>query len=463
MKPRRKPSGQGKFLLLVGLAAFATSTAIFLGYAWPKWFPREVSPPQTIPPQPAPTPIPAPESSLAPEPPSSESKTDPPGGGAATVRTRTSQPPDIPDVVGPIQPPAVMEKLATAFLAEDPDGVLAALGRRLVTVELLARLGALLASHDLDASNAVSQLGSQPALQRWALHLKPTGRPHSEPVTVEVDFLRDDRGQWWPGGLSLPDDNAEKPAAIPEADAEAIATARSVGGALVTGAMADLLPLVDPERLSPAQATGLAAMLQEGGFALKADSAPVVTMANPTQLWLMLPVVSAQWQTESQFGIILRKKSAGEPWLVVALNTESLLAVTSNRLGAGDAATSLIRNPGQPDALCLYFASGSSEPDERARRVLALAAAMLNADPELRLLVLGHTDATEKDGDEQKLSKARVESAAKSLAAAGIPAGFIERETHGPRRPRRANFLPEGTPDPRALVLNRRVELIFQR
>ena len=370
----------------------------------------------------------------------------------------------IAPVVGPVQPPIVMEKLAAAFLSEDSAAVQSALGTRVVPEKMLTGLADLLSTHDLDTTNAVGQLGSQPALQRWAIYLKPD-QPNvpraSERIAVELDFVRDSRGQWWPGAITLPDDAAAAPPAAPQAAPEAIAAARRVAKALVAGDMANLVSLVDPDRFSPTQATGLAAMLQEGAFSLKPDAAPAVTLAAPAQVWLMMPVVSAQWQTESQFGIILRKRAGDEAWMIAAFNPDSLLAVTANRLAAGEPATSLVRNPGQPDALCLYFSPKSSEIDERARRVVLLAAAMLNAEPALRIRLLGHSDATENDGFEKKLSTDRVESAARLLLDAGIPAEIIERETHGSQRPRRANFLPDGKPDPRALTLNRRVELVF--
>lgn len=447
---------------MIGLAALASSFAVFLGYAWPKWFPKESVAHAT---QPGPVAAePAPPTPVTPSPAPRAAEADQPPAAPATDPDSTQTLPA--EVVGPVQPPAVMEKLATAFLAEDTAAVQALLGSRILPESSRSRLGELFRSHQLDAGNAVSQLGSQPALQRWALFLKiepSSGQPPTHPLSVEVDFVRDARGQWWPGALTLPGDRPDVAPASPTAEPEALTTARSVATALLAGAMTDLMPHLDPERFSPAQATGLAIMLQEGGFSLKPDAEPVITLASPTQVWLMMPVVSQAWQTESQFGLILRKNSAGHPWLVAAFNPESLLAVTANRLGAGDAATSLIRTPGQPDALCLYFPPNSALADERARRVLALAAAMLQADPTLRARLLGHADATEKDGFDHGLTRARVETAAESLIAAGIPPEILDRETHGSQRPRRANFLPDGHPDPRALLLNRRVELIFQR
>ena len=406
-----------------------------------------------------PTLPPAPE----PELPATPKETDQPVGN---LQNLAPPPPVIPAVVGPVQPAVVMEKLAGAFLAENPIDVQSALGTRVAPEKVLTGLKELFSTHDLDTGNAVAQLGSQPALQRWAIYLKKNqsvGPQPENPVAVELDFVRDSRGQWWPGAITLPDDSSEPPPANPEAAPEALAVARSAAAALVSGNMAELIPQVDLDRFSPAQATGLAAMLQEGAFSLKPDVAPIVTSAGPGQVWLMMPVVSSQWQTESQFGIILRKAAEGEPWLVIALNPDSLLAVTANRFAAGEPATSLIRNPRQPDALCLYFSGKSAEIDERARRVVSLAAAMLNAEPALRIRLLGHTDATENDGFEKKLSAARVEATAKLLLEAGIPTEIIGRETHGAQRPRRANFLPDGQPDPRALVLNRRVEMIFEK
>lgn len=455
------------------------SIAIFLGYAWPQWFPgttestgangppalaKEPGPPSAEKPTVAPSP--AKIGSGEPDPtvadgivPEKEKPMEATGSASPT-------PAQLPEVVGPIQPAAVMEKLATAFLTEDAHAVQSALGTRVVSGATRERLAGLFESHRLDASNAVSQLGSQPALQRWALYLKAesaTGPDSSEPLAVEVEFVRDTRGQWWPGALALPEENKPAPPVVPSADPEALAAARSVAAALAGGALAELVPHLDLQRFSPAQATGLAIMLQEGGFETKAGADPVVTLAGPTQVWLMMPVVSSSWQTESQFGLILRRKAAGDPWYVAAFNPDSLLAVTANRLGAGDAATSLVRTPGQPDALCLYFPPNSADADERSRRVLALTAAMLNAEPTLRARLVGHADATETGGNTDALPRARVETAVGILTAAGIPGDILERETHGARRPRRANFLPDGSADPRALLLNRRVEIFFQR
>jgi outer membrane protein OmpA-like peptidoglycan-associated protein len=357
-----------------------------------------------------------------------------------------------------------MEKLATAFLAEDPAAVQATLGTRVVPENVVAGLAKLFSTHALDTAQAVGQIGSRPDLQRWAIYLKPdpsVGSQGKVSVAVELDFVRDERGQWWPGAITLPDDGTNPPPLVPRADPEALAIAGAAAQAVVTGAMADLLTRADPERFSPAQAAGLAAMLQEGAFSLKPGADPVIPLARPTQVWLMMPVVSSQWQTESQFGLVLRRAEESEPWRVAAVNPDSLLAITSNRLAAGDPGTSLIRSPGQPDALCFYFSPNSAEMDERARRVAALAAAVLDADPALQIRLSGHSDATEDDGYEKKISGARVEAVARLLLASGIPAEIIGRETHGSQRPRRANFLPDGKPDPRALPLNRRVELIF--
>ena len=459
-----QPAGKGKFLLVFGLVVFTVSAAIFLGFAWPKLFPGaapESPAPAVPPPLPATADIPSPPPApIAPEP---RTQTDIPVGPEKPPPPIV---PSIPAVVGPIQPAAVMEKLANAFLAEEPAAIQAALGTRVVTEATMASLTRLFGTHDLNTADAVSQLGSQPSLQRWAIYLKAhqsVGRGPENLEQVELDFVRDNRGQWWPGAIKLPGDDEPAPVPTNEAEPEALAIAHAAAAALVSGTMADLLPLVDLERFSPTQATGLAIMLQEGGFSLKPDAAPMVTLAGPTQVWLMIPILSARWQTESGFGLILRKMAESTPWRIVAFNTDSLTAITSNRLAAGEPATSLIRNPGQPDALCLYFAPESAAIDERSGRVLSLAAAMLQADLGLRVRLAGHTDATEKDGFDKKLSLARMEAAAKLLVEAGIPAEIISRDAHGSQRPRRANFLPDGSPDPRARALNRRVELTFER
>ncbi len=367
-------------------------------------------------------------------------------------------------MVGPVEPARVIASLATAVLEGKVETIRTELGTSLVNGATYDALVTLFGEdgYALDAANAVSQIGSQPTLQRWALHLR-SRKDDSQQARLELDFSRDPQGRWWPAKILLPNSGEPTPIGL-VADPVAQELARSFTRALLDADFTPALEMADPGRISPAAMAGLAVLLAEGGFVPKADVDIQTTVASRGSAWFIIPVVSERWKTESQFGLVLQR-GAGDIWKLTAINPDNLLAVAASRLGGGDAAfTSYIRQAGAgDDALAVYFEPKSSAPDERGKAVLALAAKLLAADPTLKVRLDGHGDALEKEGVEKPRSKARAAAASALLTAGGLNPERVTIETYGASRPRRANFRPDGKEDPVARRLNRRVELHFFR
>ncbi len=89
-----------------------------------------------------------------------------------------------------------------------------------------------------------------------------------------------------------------------------------------------------------------------------------------------------------------------------------------------------------------------------AAPIVAQVAAMLKADPKLRLTIEGHTDALGTAGRNRTLSADRTESFAAALTTQGIEADRLTSAGFGPDKPVATNDTSEGR------ARNRRVELV---
>ncbi len=99
------------------------------------------------------------------------------------------------------------------------------------------------------------------------------------------------------------------------------------------------------------------------------------------------------------------------------------------------------------------FASGRSVLTEESYATLDAVAASLEAHPEIRVEIAGHTDATGSAEVNRRLSLARARAVMMYLARKGIAPERMEARGYGPDRPIATNGTPEGR------ARNRRVEL----
>ncbi|RMH45336.1 MAG: OmpA family protein [Alphaproteobacteria bacterium] len=103
----------------------------------------------------------------------------------------------------------------------------------------------------------------------------------------------------------------------------------------------------------------------------------------------------------------------------------------------------------------IHFATGSSELSERKAPSLAALADYLRAHPDLRVVLVGHTDAEGSRAANLAISRRRAAAVADALVGEfGVPAARIAAEGAGYLAPRSSNLTPEGR------ALNRRVEAV---
>ncbi len=98
------------------------------------------------------------------------------------------------------------------------------------------------------------------------------------------------------------------------------------------------------------------------------------------------------------------------------------------------------------------FGSDSTAIDPELAGTIASLASVMVANPNLRVRVDGHTDATGPAAYNQALSERRAESVRAALVAQGVDAGRIDVQGHGETQPSAPNDTPEGR------AANRRIE-----
>ncbi len=98
------------------------------------------------------------------------------------------------------------------------------------------------------------------------------------------------------------------------------------------------------------------------------------------------------------------------------------------------------------------FEIGSADLTPGAREVLEQTAKSLLENPEVRVLIEGHTDNTGPELLNQKLSVERAEKVKEFLVSRGVAADRLETAGRGPHSPIADNSTPEGK------ALNRRIE-----
>lgn len=104
----------------------------------------------------------------------------------------------------------------------------------------------------------------------------------------------------------------------------------------------------------------------------------------------------------------------------------------------------------------ISFATGSAAIEPRLRPVLDAFANGLEAERDLRVRVVGHTDSTGSDAINDPLSLRRAESVRSYLEDRGIRADRIEVAGRGSREPVASNDTPEDR------ARNRRVEIFLR-
>jgi len=101
----------------------------------------------------------------------------------------------------------------------------------------------------------------------------------------------------------------------------------------------------------------------------------------------------------------------------------------------------------------VHFATGKADLTPGSAPVLDAVVRVLKANPNLRLEVQGHTDATGSAAFNQRLSGLRAKAVAAYFTAHGVDSGRLTAKGYGPSQPAATNDTAEGR------AKNRRVEL----
>jgi outer membrane protein OmpA-like peptidoglycan-associated protein len=116
-----------------------------------------------------------------------------------------------------------------------------------------------------------------------------------------------------------------------------------------------------------------------------------------------------------------------------------------------------LKSTGHVEVAGIFFDTGKSVLKPESDAALAEIAKMLQADPALKVYVVGHTDNVAALDLNMKLSQARAESVTQALVAKhGIAAARLAGRGVGPLAPVASNDTEEGR------AKNRRVELVKQ-
>ena len=109
----------------------------------------------------------------------------------------------------------------------------------------------------------------------------------------------------------------------------------------------------------------------------------------------------------------------------------------------------------------VMFDVDSADVRSEGSAEIAKVAALLSALGSPRAQINGHTDHVGDEAYNVDLSERRAGSVRDQLVAAGVDAGSIETRGFGETQPLRPEALPDGSDDPAARQLNRRVEIVL--
>ena len=156
-------------------------------------------------------------------------------------------------------------------------------------------------------------------------------------------------------------------------------------------------------------------------------------------------------------------KEGRETWVHVNayITSQYLLTIVEKAAMAQDVVADAkvfqagLASAGHVEVPGIFFDTNKSDLKPESERAVAEVAKLLKGSPELKVWVVGHTDATGQETSNLALSSARAASVAKALSQKhGIASGRLGSFGAGPYAPVASNSSEEGR------KRNRRVELV---
>ncbi len=372
---------------------------------------------------------------------------------------------------------ATAGKLAAATDAEQSDSA----------AKIFKQLAAM--GYKPGAEDQVELLGLVENRTRIALPFVMPGS--QETVRIQLDLERDEKMGWKVAKATLPKAMSGAIAAMPAPQAAVPAAGTPGAPAPASAAAAPMKQLftvedgtdalafasdfvrhllkhdftaarsyVDDKKVPVERLVGLCIVFEEGQYALNPAKPLIITIANPEVSWVIAQVQSESLQTNTEFGVELKRADIAQPWKIVGLNLSDILgsfAKSASKMGVPY--TPIVKNPKGGESLALYFEYDRAELHPRALKQLEVIAALMKADPSKKLRIAGHTDEKGEDDYNIRLSRGRADAVKHQLAALGVPAAQVETTGLGKAQPLSPNKKSDGTDDPEGRSHNRRAEI----
>ncbi|MCB1203061.1 MAG: OmpA family protein [Verrucomicrobiae bacterium] len=373
-------------------------------------------------------------------------------------------------------PDAAMRALAEKIGAKDYPGFAALAGPGAISPEIEAKVKALIEDPQLklDPAKPHVEISKSAEGLRWAFNFVPsTGEGAVRQLYTDLATLPDEaldiakvslpidlgpaRGTPAAAGVpAAPADALGIPAAI--ASADALTVAHAFSQAVVRRDFKMARELADPGAVTDERVAALMIAVEEGKFRLREDRPLVVTLSRDDITWVLARVQSES--AASEFAVELGK--LGEAWKVNGLTFSKVLSALSEAAGGGDVAYSpIVEDPEGGDSLVLYFEFDEAGLNARSERQLAIVADILSQGSERVIRINGHADALGSDNYNVALSDRRAEAIRQALIRMGVKPDQVVTEAFGAAKPRKPNFLPDGSDNPSGRSQNRRAEVLL--
>ncbi len=374
-------------------------------------------------------------------------------------------------------PDAAMTALTAKIGERNFDAFLAATGPEAVADEIRAEIKAIIENPGLklDATKPYTEISKSAEGGRWSLNFVPsTATSTTAPRQIYADLAPAKEGGFDIAKISLPvevtptnidNSNPTDPVEpdkkavtmTPEQQSDALTVAHAFAKAVIQRDFNIARELADPT-VTDERVAALMIAIEEGKFVLKEDRPLVVTLSRDDITWVLTRVDSGK--TDSEFALELGQ--VGSAWKVNGLTFSKVLSALSEKAGGGNIAYSpIVDDPAGGDSLVLYFEFDDAGLTPRTTRQLEIVADILKQGSERTVRINGHADALGSDDYNIALSDQRAESIRRTLLDMGVKPAQVITEAFGAAKPRKPNFLPDGSDNPGGRSQNRRAEVLL--
>ncbi len=368
-------------------------------------------------------------------------------------------------------PDAALKAMREALGKKNYEAFAGVVGEKAVAPEIKGEVKALVEDPGLalDASKPHLEISKSAGGSRWALNFKPiaeTGNPRQLYVDLtEVPSVGLEVAKvglpLQPGETVEVRGSAAAPgtgAPIVSGERDALTVAHAFSKAVVQRDFRMARSLADPSTVTDERVAALMIAVEEGKFALREERPLVVTLSREDITWVLARIEGGGMASE--FAVELGQIDG--LWKVNGLTFSKVLSALSEAAGGGDVAYSpIVEDPSGGDSLVLYFEFDDAGLTSRTERQLSIVAEILGQSAERVIRINGHADAKGSDDYNVSLSDRRAESIRQALIRMGVRPEQVVTEAFGAAKPRKPNFLPDGSDNPSGRSQNRRAEVLL--